>query len=232
MADKTKIKLRRVLNELRYLYEELGFIEDICKGGATDFDSYYKKYCAENDIDIKKLNKEHAERIQKAYGVEPSQEPETPSDVPHSGTTDISTFLEVPEKEFTPDDDEKFKEMHVMFNKIFKKLALRLHPDRIDNYILDNNEKFKLKNDFSNARRFLEKKAYSRLLDVAKKYDIYATENLELQVLWFQKERNNIRKHISEQKLTYNYVFAECESDKKKDNLIKDFLHQLFGLRV
>lgn len=232
MADKTKIKLRRVLNELRYLYEELAFIDDICKDATSEFDSYYKQYCAHRDIDIKKLNKEHAEKIQKAYGIEPTEEEPTPSSVPHTGSTDLSPFLEVPEKEFIPNDEAKFKEMHSMFNKIFKKLALRLHPDRIDNYILDDDEKFKLKNDFSKARQYLEKKAYSRLLEMAKKYDIYATESLELQLSWFQKERNNINSHIAEQKLTYNYVFSECDSDKKKDDLIRDFLYQLFGIQV
>jgi len=232
VADKTKIKLRRTLNELRYLYEELEFVEDICKSGAIEFDAYYKEYCAQNNIDIKELNRQHAEKIQKAYGVEPPKETETLSAVPHTGSTELSTFLETPEKEFVPDDDAKFKDMHIMFNKIFKKLALRLHPDRIENYILDNDHKFKLKNDFASARNSLEKKTYFRLLKIAEKHDIYATENLDLQLLWFQKERNNLKKHISKQKQTYNYIFSEHESSTKRDNLIKDFLHQLFGLRV
>ena len=232
MGRTEKIKLRRVLNELRFLYGELGFIEDLCSQGATEFDAHYREYCAQNDIDLKKLNKENADKIQQAYGIEQIEEDNTPSDIPHTGSSELSPYVESKEIEFTPSEDAIYKELHAMFNKIFKKLALKLHPDRIENYILDNDQKFKLKNDFSKARNSLEKKKYFRLLEIAEEHGVYATEHYGLQLKWFKKERDNIRKHLTKEKCTYNYLFAQSDSDKERDKLIREFLHQLFGIKV
>lgn len=231
MYKTDKIKLRRVLNELKFLYEELGFIEDLCSTGATDFDAHYRQFCAENDIDLKKLNKENAEKIQKAYGIEEIED-ETPSDIPHTGSSELSPCVNSMEVEFTPTEDVIYKQLHSMFNKIFKKLALKLHPDRIENYVLDNDQKIKLKNDFSRARNSLEKRRYFHLLELAEAHGIYITEHYGLQLKWFKKERDNIRKHLSKEKSTYNYLFAECETDLERDSLIQEFLYQLFGIRV
>jgi len=35
---------------------------------------------------------------------------------------------------------------------------------------------------------------------------------------------------LAGKKTTYNYLFAECESDDEKDLLVKKFIKQLFGI--
>jgi hypothetical protein len=229
-----KIKLRRVMNELQYLYEEMELIGDLCGTAAGDFESYYRAFCAENNIDLKKLNRENSEQLKEIYGVKDLEEDEVPSELPRSGSAEL-----VPQSgegsdddQFIPDDDVVYKELHSMFNKIFKKLAMKLHPDRIENHILDNDEKIKLRNDFSKARTSLEKKRYFHLVEISRRHGIYVTERYGLQLRWFKKERDNVRKHVNHEKCTYNYKFSECETDERKDNLIREFLQQLFGILV
>jgi hypothetical protein len=227
-----KIKLRRIMNELQFLYEEMDLISDLCGTASADFESHYRAFCAENDIDLKKLNQDNSDQLKEVYGVKDLEEDEVPSELPYSGSAEL-TFWEGEEsddEQFTPDDDVIYKDLHSMFNKIFKKLAMKLHPDRIENHILDNDEKFKLRNDFTKARTSLEKKKYFHLVEIAQKHGIHVTERYGLQLRWFKKERDNVRKHVTREKCTYNYKFSECETDEQKDNLIREFLQQLFGI--
>jgi hypothetical protein len=234
VAKTEKIKLRRVMNELQYLYEEMDLIGDLCAGASGDFESHYRAFCAANDIDLKKLNKDNSEQLKEIYGVKDLEEDDVPSEIPCSGAAELVSWdgEALDDEQFIPDDDVAYKELHSMFNKIFKKLAMKLHPDRIENHILDNDEKIKLRNDFSKARESLEKKKYFHLVEIARQHGIYVTERYGLQLRWFRKERDNVRMHVTSEKYTYNYKFSECETDEQKDNLIREFLRQLFGIKV
>ena len=86
--------------------------------------------------------------------------------------------------------------------------------------------------DFSEAKSALDKKKYFKLIQVAKKYDIYVTENFTLQLKWFRKERDALMNSIAVVKTTYNYKFSECETTQEKDEVIKKFLWHLFRFRL
>ena len=220
------------MNELQYLYEEMELIGNLCGTASAEFESHYRSFCAENGIDLKKLNQENSSHLKEVYGVNDLEEGEVPSELPYSGSAELALCggEESHDEQFIPDDDIIYKELHSMFNKIFKKLAMKLHPDRIENYILDNDEKIRLRNDFTKARTSLEKKRYFHLVEIARQHGIFATERYGLQLRWFKKERDNVRKHVTREKSTYNYQFSECETDEQKDNLIREFLRQLFGI--
>jgi protein-arginine kinase len=49
---------------------------------------------------------------------------------------------------------------------------------------------------------------------------------------WFKKEREVLMATISKAKTTYNYKFAECETDEEKDAVIKQFMWHLFRFRL
>ena len=38
--------------------------------------------------------------------------------------------------------------------------------------------------------------------------------------------------HIEQEKVTYNYKFAECETDEERERLIKNFIYQVFKVHV
>ena len=86
--------------------------------------------------------------------------------------------------------------------------------------------------DFTFAKNALDKKDYFKLIQLAKKYNIYIPENYTLQLRWFRKERDSLRNNIEQIKTTYNYKFAECETDEQKDNLIKQFIWHLFRVQA
>lgn len=234
MIKTTKIKYRRLMNELEYLHEESELLEDIIAAAAGDFEAYYREFCVRNNIDINKLNDQNKERISDLYGVKPEEVKETPISE-YSGSTamvKIETAEDEPLFEETEEESGRFKKLHEYFSKLFKKLAMQLHPDRIENFTANDEYKRKMAWDFSEAKSALDKKNYFKLIKVAKKYNIYVTEYFTLQLKWFRKERDVLMNSISKAKTTYNYKFSECETDEQKDEVIKQFMWHLFRFRL
>jgi len=234
MIKTTKIKYRRLMNEIEYLHEESGLLEDIVGTAAREFEAHYREFCARNNIDINKLNEQNKDRISDLYGVEPEEVKETPISE-YSGSAalvKVEASEDEPLFEETEEELGSFKKLHEYFNKLFKKLAMQLHPDRIENFTANDEYKRKMAWDFSEAKSALDKKNYFRLIKVAKKYNIYVTEHFTLQLKWFKKERDVLMNSISKTKSTYNYKFSECETDEQKDEVIKQFMWHLFRFRL
>tara|TARA_R110000737_G_scaffold106661_1_gene139452 strand:+ start:554 stop:1264 length:711 start_codon:yes stop_codon:yes gene_type:complete len=232
MMNIQKIKWKRLLNELEYLHEEMSFATDISKDGAIEFDQHYRSFCVKNEIDLEKLSEDNKDRLDKLYGKGEYASPtaEVP-EIEYSGSTAITVTPtteeppEIPEIEDTPG---MFKKLHDDFHKVFKKLALKLHPDKIDNHILSDEEKRSLAFDFARVKNSFEKKKYFQLIKLSKKYGVFVPDNYTLQVKWFRRERDRLRKEVEALKTTYNYTFTECETDEQRDTLIKQFIWHLF----
>ena len=47
-----------------------------------------------------------------------------------------------------------------------------------------------------------------------------------------KKEIEKIKLEIQKRKSTYNYLFAEAETDNEKDTVIRQFMKQLFGIKI
>ena len=234
MPFNSRTKWKRLLNEIGYLYDELDLIEELTKDAGIEFESYYRAYCAKNEIDRNKQNEENKDKIKDLYGKDPEI---LPQDLPvseYSGSMDLvlSEHESTDEEQKAFEEQEIFKELHDEFNKLFKKLALKLHPDRIENYIADDEYKRKLSWDFSKAKSALEKKKYFQLIELAKKYEIFIPENYDAQNKWFKKEKESLKSQITQIAGTYNYKFAECENDDERDALMKSFIRQVFGINV
>ena len=184
MIKTKKIKWRRLLNELEYLYEEWELLDDINKSVGGEFEIYYREFCARNGIDLNKLNDDNKERLSDLYGKTPEETEEIPISE-YSGSASI-VKIDAPEEEpmleETIEERGIFKKLHEDFHKLFKKLALQLHPDRIENYTADNEHKRKLAMDFTFAKNALDKKDYFKLIQLAKKYNVYIPENYTLQL--------------------------------------------------
>ena len=231
MLKTDKIKWKRILNDLSYLYEEIELIEALEKETNNQFESYYRAYCAERQIDIDKLNNENYEQICEMYNVPmPDEQPPEP-EYDGDGAL-VKTEDDVLEELFGEDELVSFKELHDDFSKLFKKIALKLHPDRIDNFILDDDSKIKQAWDFSKAKNCLDKKRYFHLIKIAQKYNILIPEKYPLQLKWFKKEKEKIMQDIDAKKKTYNYEFSECNTDEERDILVRSFLYQLFKINV
>ena len=234
MPLRSKTKWKRLINEIAFLNDERDLIEELTKDAGLEFESYYRVFCAKQKIDRNQQNEDNKDRIKDLYGKDPEI---LPQDLPiseYSGSMDMVLTEHQPtdEEQEAFEELEMFKELHDEFNKVFKKLALKLHPDRIENYIADDEYKRKLSWDFSKAKTALEKKNYFHLIKMARKYDILIPENYDIQIKWFKKERDRLESDIRHTKGTYNYKFAECESDDERDTLVKSFIKQVFRINV
>ena len=83
---------------------------------------------------------------------------------------------------------------------------------------------------FNDAKESLEQMKYFVLLDLAEKYEISVPKNYNQQIGWMKRQIGILDSKLENKKTTYNYLFAECETDEEKDILIRRFITQLFGV--
>lgn len=244
MSASAKLRWKRYLNELRFAHEELQFVRDISKEASTEFQIHYEEFCVRKNIDLNALNQQNSSRIQGLYTKKARQDSnnnpqlEAQSDsalVLHSGILpeDISSAAEedypkqLGEYQMTQDESE----IHETFNKLFRKIAMILHPDKLhkDLNTTEREEKTKM---FTDAKEALEKKRYFVLLDTAEKLKIATPRNYRQQIRWMKKEVKILNDVIHKEKKTYNYVFSECEEEAEKDQVIMRFMKQVFGPQI
>jgi hypothetical protein len=231
MPISSKLKWKRLFNELRFLKEEETFTDNVCKETAPQFEEYYAVFCAKYKIDAAAMREELKVRQTK-------EQPE-PDETPFSGsiceTTAMQLYNKIETKEEDARDEEQFEhaaELHALFKKVFKKIALRLHPDKVENFFADNSGKHQMTEDFNRASKALEEKRYYILIEVAERYNISLPRKYDIQNRWFKHKIKQSQKNIQQQQLSYNYLFAECETDEQRDRLMKHFLKQMFGSKI
>tara|TARA_Y100001937_G_scaffold31101_1_gene44618 strand:+ start:3727 stop:4428 length:702 start_codon:yes stop_codon:yes gene_type:complete len=231
MSASQKLQWKRYVNKLRYLHDEIDLVVEISNKTGNEFQNYLETYCAKNEISLKELNKNHSDKVENAYkGLREEKtngrflqdnENETESNVLAHSSDAISEEEQIIEKENS--------EVHEAFNKLFKKLALHLHPDRMKKDMPED-EKSRHLELFNEAKESLETKRYFILLDLAEKYNISLPKNYKEQINWMRRQIDLLDQKLAGKKTTYNYLFAECESDDEKDLLVKKFIKQLFGI--
>lgn len=230
MSITTRLRWKRVVNELRFLHEELSLLKEIATKTNTAFQEHYERFCAERGIDIRALNDKHRERIDELYGVKkevaPEEEP-PPVDGPPPGPGELVVgSLAEPASEEPPEIEDV--DIHDSFAKLFKTIATKIHPDKAQNEEARRDYEAK----FKEAKEALDFQKYFKLIELAEELDIDLPKNYNEQIRWMKKENKRMSKIIGKQRTTYNYLFAEAENETARDELIKGFLKQLFGLTV
>ena len=237
MSVTQKLKWKRALSRLKFSYEEAALLKEISRDSAAEFQEYYEVFCAKNDVDIEKSNKDNKERIDKLYGrrtedpLPPPPPPENEVDNTalsvYDGTGDPIEAEANEEYQMTKDE----LEMHDIFSKLFKKIALSIHPDRIDR-TLPEEQIADMASKFRKANRALDERKYFVLLELADSLKITTPRNYSQQTRWMKKQIGLVESSIAKEKSTYNYLFSEAETEEEKDNLIKKFLFQLFRIQA
>jgi|TARA_R110000824_G_scaffold179137_7_gene359261 hypothetical protein len=235
MAASSKLKWKRILNRLRFYSMDLDSGKEIMQESAPDFQAYYEDFCSRHNIDIAQLNDQHRERVQGLYGKpDPEDSTENEPEIGKLGDTSIVVHkspspVPTPSEPYQMTQDEK--EMHEAFSKLFKKIALSLHPDRVDKNLPPETRK-DMVSRFRKANRAMEQRKYFILLDIADELNITTPRNYAQQNRWMKREIDRIEPLVRAQKNTYNYKFADTETDDERDVLIKQFLYQLFGFQL
>ena len=235
MSVSKKLKWRRALSTLKYLYEELDYVNEVSSEAAPEFEKFYRQFCAEKNVNIAELDRQHKERLDELYGrnaIADDSADEQP-EVDSIGDASIvihknnSKQEEEQEYQMTADDIA----IHEAFAKLFKKIALVIHPDKIDKKLPDDEIKSRI-NMFTKAKDALEDKKYYVLLEIAERFKITTPRNYDLQTRWMKKEAQSVSLQIDSTKNTYNYTFGIAETEQEKVNLIRKFLQQLFRMSV
>ena len=136
-----------------------------------------------------------------------------------------------------PDEDkinpdpitEEDKQIHEIFSKLFKKIAVALHPDKVNSLDISPFLAEEMIETFKRAKKAYDERRYFVLIEIAEQYEIRPPDNYGRQSKWFQRESERVRGQIVSQKNTYNYIFSECP-DWQKDELIRRFLNRVFGI--
>jgi hypothetical protein len=242
VAASIKLRWKRCIGELRYAHEDLEISKEISKAAGTDFQAFYESYCVENDIDIETLNRSHPSRIEELYGKKTPEEryiePSPESDVDgalviHNKGSQKDVNSPTGEEDGVDQCDYHMtkdeKEIHEAFHKVFKKLAMILHPDKLNEDLSTAQKKERL-NMFKQAKEALEKRKYFMLLELAEKFKIATPRNYKQQIRWMKNETGLLKQQINKEKNTYNYAFADCETDDERRALVRNFLVQIFGV--
>lgn len=209
-----KLNWSRYVQKLKSQSTELDLLDDITTEIASDFQEYYEEYCRKRNIDLNDLNNKNQDKIGEAYG----------TNKPVDENEDVGARQE---EEMTEEEKELFNS----FSKLFKKIALRLHPDRIDkNLPIEKQEE--MINTFQKANKAMEERKYFLLLDIAESLNLELPKNYSLQIKWMKKQISETENQIQGKLRTYNYKFSEAETDEEKDILIEQFMRQLFGFQL
>jgi hypothetical protein len=232
------------LGELRFVSDELSFVREICSASGTDFQTHYQDFCDRNSIDIRDLNKTHAKKIQDLYSQKTGDHAEQDPQLDSSADGALVPHEPLPQKNINSDVEEEYPqqlgeyqmtqdelEIHESFNKIFRKLAMILHPDKLPPNLTKAERQDKLKM-FKEAKTALEERRYFVLLDLAQKFNISLPRNYRQQIRWMKKEIASLSATVKKEKDTYNYLFSECETQEEKDYIVKRFMRQIFGPQI
>ena len=99
-----KYRFKKLLNEYKSLEYEYMMVKEVLKDAHLDFEVFYRQWCALRDIDLKELNQKNQKVIEKTF---------------YQNETGIVT-TEKPKKK-----TQKHKD-------IYKALAKKIHPDKLD----------------------------------------------------------------------------------------------------
>tara|TARA_Y100000004_G_scaffold32422_1_gene34005 strand:+ start:343 stop:1041 length:699 start_codon:yes stop_codon:yes gene_type:complete len=232
MSAVKNLKWKRSLSTLRFSYEELQYIEEVSAEAALEFEKYYRRFCVLNNIDIPTLEKQNKERVEHYFVQEQiSEKSDEEPQVVQAGDSSLTIYQNTQEEsedyQMTADEIA----IHEAFSKLFKKLALKLHPDRINKFLPEDEKQIRAK-EFKEANEAFDQKKYFFLLDIADKYRVSTPRNYDQQTRWMKRETEKIQQLISKEKNTYNYGFAEAETEEEKELLIRKFIFQLFRINV
>jgi len=197
---KKKLKFKKLLNEYRSLFYERQYVDEVLKDETHTFEIYYRRYCAENDIDINGLNKEHSVRVEHIF----------------SSSTEIAKAIEA-----------KGRQGEFDSKKLFRQIAKRFHPDVL---CADDPRQKEYEEVFKKASGAIDEGRWGELFDVAEKYDLdlhdYDSINKCLRLDIGRIKKEILHKKDSYAWLLQECE----EDTLCKDNVVRRFLKHLFNI--
>jgi hypothetical protein len=222
------VKWHRAVNEIRYKDTELELLKEMADEYNPIFHNHVRKYCEEVGIDLEALKQKPGLSMSKGQKKEQPIEGEDAARLLEDGEhADDNPEEPEGEEEKSPRKVEEH-EMHDIFKKLFKKLAVHLHPDKVMG--LTDEERNDRLEMFKNAKQALDDERYFFLLDLSDRFNITLPSNYRQQTRWMKSRSIELDSEIAALKSSFNYAYADCDSDEQREKLVVAFLKQVYGL--
>src|SRR6056300_894198 len=137
-----KLKFKKLLNEYRSLEYEQQMVKEILREAHQEFEVFYRRWCAERDIDLAELNKKNHKKVEAVF-----QKPQEKGIVP----------TQKPIKK-----ENKHKD-------IYKSLAKKIHPDKLDT---GDSNYWKDYMDFKDATNAMSESNWGKLFEIADRQEV------------------------------------------------------------
>lgn len=230
MGAYKKIKWKRALNEYKFIKEEYDLIKSLSRESAADFQEHYEAFMKESGFDLEQINQQNQDKIEDAYDVKQNPSPEPVIDA--EGMSDLMRVEEFVDKTEEVQMSEDDIVIHNVFAKLFKAIATKIHPDKISPDKYDFEQRRKMESSFKDANKALSDRNYFILIEIAEELDIPLPKNYDQQTRWMKNQLKELAVKVRKEKTTYNYLFTEKDTKEEKDNLIRQFVKQLFNIDI
>ena len=111
-----ELQYKKLLSELTFCNEELGYIEDSIKEVHVEFEQYYAEFLEENNLTKQELEESKTKKFQEFKKEMEAKPPET----------DETGIVIMEEK------TDEYLEAKTTFSKMYKKIVMKCHPDKLN----------------------------------------------------------------------------------------------------
>ncbi len=200
-------KYKKQVKELLFYRSELEYQEEVLKEAHIEFEKYYRKFCIDNRIDLDYLNKNSAERLQKAHDEADSKK----EGLVHKPKSQRKSSVKV-------------------FDKIYREIAKEVHPDKLST-LLSLSEIEEKETMFKKASGAMDIEDWGVVLEIADRLSI-KPKNFDGMEEEIKKEIEKIKKLINNNEQMFSWAFFSAKTIEEKNQVIKNFLLLLFGFDI
>lgn len=188
------------MNKYRSLFYEEQYVLEVLNEWNQVFESYYRSYCAEHEIDLDKLNKDNAVRVNNAFS--------------SSKAIALKNTCQNPKEEF----DSK---------KLFRQIAKKFHPDTLS---ADDPRRDEYEAAFKKAAGAIKEGKWGQLFDVADEYDLELKEYDQINKSLLIDIERIAKKIKSKKNTYAWLLYECEEDVVCKENVVRKFLNHLFNI--
>lgn len=117
------------------------------------------------------------------------------------------------------------KEKKSKHKDVYRSIAKKIHPDKLDSA---DSRYWQDYMDFKDATRAMSEGRWGTLFDIADRHKVYMSNYDEI-CSDIEQDLANVNSLIRSEKASFSWKLHECKNESCKNELVKSFLHQLFG---
>jgi len=212
-----KKRYQKLILELKYLYVDLEYHEDILKDAKEEFDLALQEEGPKYGLNVPK-----------------------PQQIVLSNTTDVELYYDNREEDdeepipeynesedtITDDTEEVKEEDEGDFGKLFKLIARLTHPDTYGINISDEDKKKKL-STFMKARKAVESKNWYELCQIALDLNIELPEPTKKHIKFLEDETIRVKNRITF--ITGTYAWNWYNDEQKRELYMRSYINFVKG---